>query len=397
MIVRWFNVFLLLYLLGVAAAQTQLVPIPPPMCGDDLAKLKTELKIEKYPEYLEREAAIGGEELIPILRGLSVPGQPEWTIPGAAQTALARLGDQTSLHQFEQEIQSGHTVILGMDKLAEVHNEASLTILMNYLIANKLNWRGRVIWMGDTGDDPMNHALKGIIAMVDDPPSAQSLFTDPAHLDPWETWWKTTKPPHVSLFSETMPDAKSRCLVRLGEWGFREAPRELYLSLGKDSIPALRSLTHVGNPVLGDKESPTSPVGTVRGNAQATLAKAGDREELLKIVNELDELNFKDAVEKLGYIANQDAFEALVNALSLKTFLPNSDNSRVVIAPDGVKTNYRIYEGQLLRKEVLKALSLLAVNPPLPQDAPSTDANLETWRRWWKTNREKDVLRKVPF
>ena len=393
---RCINVFFLLYLVDVGSAQTQLVPILAPMCGDDLAKLKTELKTEKYPEYLEREAAIGGAELIPILLGPSAPNQPSYTIPGAAQIALARLGDQTSLHQLDQEIQSRKTVIQGISKLAEVRSEASLTILMNYVLANKLNWR-RLILMGDTGDDPIVHALKGIIAMANDPPYTQPLLTDPARLDAWETWWKTTKPPHVSLFSETMPDTKSRCLVRLGERGFREAPRELYLTLGRDSIPALRSLTHVGNPVLGDKESPTSPVGTVRGNAQVTLAKAGDREELLKIINELDSLNLKDAVEKLGYIADKDAFEALINALSLKTFLPNSDNSRVVIGPDGVTTYYRIYEGQSLGKEVLKALSLLAVDPPLPPDAPVTDANFETWRKWWQANREKDVLRKVQF
>jgi hypothetical protein len=167
--------------------------------------------------------------------------------------------------------------------------------------------------------------------------------------------------------------------------------------LGSPSVPVLHALTQVGNPALGDKEWPTSPIGTVRGNAQATLAKAGDDEEFLKIVNELDGLNYKDAVEKLGYVGSKEAFESLLNALSLKTFLPTVEQGRVIIGPDGVKTDYRTYEGQLLRKEVLKVLSLLAVNPPLPPDASVADANIQIWKTWWHTNQDKDSLRKVPF
>jgi hypothetical protein len=41
-----------------------------------------------------RLAAIGGDALIPALRRISKPGMPENDLPGAAQTSLARLGDE---------------------------------------------------------------------------------------------------------------------------------------------------------------------------------------------------------------------------------------------------------------------------------------------------------------
>jgi hypothetical protein len=210
--------------------------------------------------------------------------------------------------------------------------------------------------------------------MVDDPPHIQGFFTDPDHLSKEDTWWKSTKPPWVTSVAESMPDPKSRCLERLGEWGFVEAPRELFLLLGKDSVPALQKLARVGNPRLGDKDWPTPPAGSVRGNAQTILAKPGDQEQFDRIVKELDESAiYRDAIEKLHYVSSRESFEVLLHSLGLNTF-PKDRYS----APD--KTLH--YFGEKLQKGLMTALSEMVVNPPLSPDAPATDANIQKWREW---------------
>jgi len=52
---------LLLLVFAASATQAQLKWIPVPSCGDDVTKLGNDLKTETKPEFVLRDAAIGGE------------------------------------------------------------------------------------------------------------------------------------------------------------------------------------------------------------------------------------------------------------------------------------------------------------------------------------------------
>jgi hypothetical protein len=304
--------------------------------------------------------------------------------------ALARLGDERSLTELDQEIKSTNTASLleAIRKISMVRNDGALTMLMQYLIRNKTNFH-RVKIEGDAGEDPMIPVLKGLIAIVDDPPYTRPFFTDPDNLSEWEKWWKATKAPWIISISSTLPGGKSRCLVRLAESGFADAPRELFLLLGKESIPALQRLAKAGNPILGDKEWPTSPAGSVRGDAQTILAKAGDQEQFERIAKQLDEPGtYRDAIDKFQYIASQESFGILLHSLSLSSFPKDR-----YYAPD----NTLHYLGEKLQKDVMVALSEMVVTPPLASNAPATGTNIQIWKEWWQANKSKDVLKKVPF
>jgi hypothetical protein len=119
-----------------------------------------------------------------------------------------------------------------------------------------------------------------------------------------------------------------------------------------------------------------------------TLAKAGDQKQFPEIVKELNDLGYDDAIAKLRYIANAQAFDALLRSLNLAAFPKYR-----YYAED--KTLH--YVGEKLQKSLMSALSEMVVNPPLPPDAPANDANIKTWNSWWEANKAKDILQKVPF
>src|ERR1051325_2542271 len=137
----------------------QLKYIAYPACGDNPAGLLPILKssaANDKPQLVLRTSAIGGESLIPVLKTLSKPRQPAITVAGAAQVALARLGDPQSLTEMREEIQGKTSImtIQGMQKLAMVRSDASLSIMMEYLIQNKVQAK-RVLDEGDVIEDPL--------------------------------------------------------------------------------------------------------------------------------------------------------------------------------------------------------------------------------------------------
>jgi hypothetical protein len=376
------GLFLSLFLPTTPALCAQVAWIPVPACGDDLTTLGDQLKIEKVPKYVLRAAAVGGSAFIPVLRTLSSPGEPNSTVPGAAQVALARLHDQQSFKELEEEINGKPgSAILAIGKLEGIRSDAAVSILMDYVIRNKQNPK-RGLDHGDVVEDPMLKALAGLIGMLSAPPYSQP-FTDKAHLDGWEKWWKATRLPLLTPLYEGMPDEQSRCLARLTEWGFPDAVVALYLHSGQGSVAALQTLAR-----LGGGGPANSPFLFVSKAAQVTLAKAGDEEQFSEVVKELDDLGYEDAITKLRYIANGQAFDALLRSLNLVAFPKYR-----YYAED--KTLH--YTGEQLQKSVMAALSEMVVNPPLPADAPANDANIKAWNSWWEANKARDVLRKVPF
>jgi hypothetical protein len=81
------GLFLSLFLVATPALPAQVTWIPVPACGEDLTTLGDQLKVEEDPKYVLRAAAVGGTALIPILRTLSRPEEPDFTVSGAAQVA----------------------------------------------------------------------------------------------------------------------------------------------------------------------------------------------------------------------------------------------------------------------------------------------------------------------
>ena len=385
------NRLVLLFLIfasGLGVAQT--IALTAPSCGDDLSALNAELTT---PEFVLRAAVIGQDRISPSLRSLALPGKTSESIREAAEIALAVLGDESSLKHLREQMNNPKTVLTTIGKVSQVRTDKGLSILVDYLISNRDNPHRTIIY-GDTGQDPMVQVLLAIIAMTDSPPYTQPL-TDKLHLQEWEKWWTTTTPPRVVVTSLPMPDSDSKCLARLGDFGFQDAPLALFHHLNGASVPALRSLTRVGNPIIGDKAVPTSPLGTVRGNAQAILAKLDDRAELDRIVKELDDpSSYGDAIEKLQYIANQAAFEALLKSLSLGTFMSDSP-LRGYRSSDN--RSYVAVMGEQLRAKVVAALSQMVKSPPLSPDAEPSEGNIKTWTEWWSANKSKDVLKTVPF
>jgi hypothetical protein len=369
----------------------QLKYIAYPACGDNPAVLSQILKssaANDKPQLVLRTSAIGGESLIPILKTLSKPRQPAFTVAGAAQVALARLGDAQSLTEMREEIQGKTSMMTmqGMQKLAMVRSDASLSIMMEYLIQNKVQAK-RVLDEGDTIEDPLLPALQGIISMLEDPPyqRADVGLDDPSHLDSWQKWWDNTKSPRITPIYESLTDSKARCLARLAEWGDADSVTDFYLYSGTAGLPVLKRLAN-----LGDKSIETSWLNTVRGKAQTILAKENDHKQFEEIVSELNGSLYADAIKKLQYIGGKNAVEALIHALSLSNFM-NSDYWKTR------DENYIAAEGQKLKVLDLAVLSLMIENPPLPASAEPSSANIQKWQQWWEKNKETARFKTMPL
>lgn len=362
------------------AISAQLRYVPLPTCGDSTESLKQMLVSTKDPDVVTRIAAVAGESVSPELKTLSRPEQPSFTVSGAAQVALARLGDQASIEALKKELQSNaktHSVSIfeTIVKLGEARNDATVSILAEYLIQNMHDSRRKFDY-GDVGDDPIARAIQQLILMLDDPPfnGIESPEYE-SQLDVWKKWWENTKAPRVTPVYEGLSDPQSRCLARYAEWGYADEVYKLYTRLGKNSIPILRRLTKIG-----DKSWPTSRPNTVRGNAQIFLAKEGDQEQFKGIVRDLDDTLYPDAILKLRYIGGRESFEALLQALSLASFMRS----------DYWKTrdeNFIRTEERKMQKLVLTALPAMVRNPPLPATAEPVPENIQKWQEWWKKNK----------
>ncbi len=387
---RTVSLFMLAFALGKeTCAQRQFIRLP--VCGDDPSVIKQQLKSTSFPQFVTRAAAVGGETLVPTLRELSKPGEPFFTVGGAVQVSLARLGDAQSLEEIKQEFQvSAKThkpeIFETIAKLGAVRNETSVTTLIGYLIQNRDNPKRKFDY-GDTGDDPLARAIEQLTSMLEDPPFKGAYPPSPNYelqLDEWQSWWQSTKPPHVTSIYMEVSDTKARCLARLAEWGDADSVFELYQYSGKSILPVLERFAR-----LGDKTWETSPTKTVRGNAQTILAKEGDRTQLEKIIRELDDLSYADGISKLQFIGGYQSFEALLSALSLRTFM-RSERWR------HYDRAYMKDDERKLQTSLMAVLSSMVKNPPLPADAESTPENIRTWNEWWEKNKPAPQFMQSP-
>jgi hypothetical protein len=328
-----------------------------------------------------RLAAIGGKALIPALRLISEPGMSEYDLPGAAQTTLARLGDQDALEQLEKELNGTKYGGWAADKLLRVGNDKAIAILMSFLVAH-LTDDSLNVNMGDYSSD-VRYRIIGVLA-----PSLQNPPSEPngnitVTLEKWAAWWEQNKGKPLTLaISGDLQDPYLQCLARKFEWGFPEAILDLGAAGDSQAIPALRKLTQIG-----DKRLRLSGTNTVRGRAQTALAKLGDPDEFRAIVDELESPGCFDAVVKMQYIGGRKAVEALIESLKGANFLSEYPDYK----NDGLNAP-RLKLGH--DQAITNTLAKMVVSPAAITAKPGSK---KLWLNWWAKNGETAQLIKQTY
>lgn len=353
--------------------------------GDQFAQFRLDDPNHSVPgpdrNVIYRLAAIGGDSLIPALRNISKPEMPENDTPGAAQTSLARLGDAETVHQLEQEMNSASHRGWATAKLLRAANDKSVAILMKFFRAH-LNDNSLYVNMGDYGSDVRYAIISGLALSVENPPTEPSGIPTES-FDKWASWWEQNEGKPLTLaISSDLQDPYLRCLARKVEWGFPEAILDLGAAGNSQAIPALRRLTR-----MGDQRLRVSGINTVRGRAQAALAKLGDLEEFKAIADELESPGCFDAVIKMKYVDGRKAVEALIESLKGANFLsayPDYKN-------DGRNApRKRLGHDQAITNTLAK----MAVAPPGIAGKP---ASKRMWLMWWAKNGETAETIQQPY
>jgi hypothetical protein len=330
------------------------------------------------PDVIYRSAAIGGKALIPVLRRIAKPGMAANTVPGAAQVSLAKLGDGQSLDQIEQELESGKAYGFPAQKLGRVGGEKVVEFLLKYFFAHDSD-PSRFQTHGDYGSDSMRGVVEALASIVRNPPTIGPGGPISGDSEQWAAWWERNKTnPLAFSLSHDLQSPYLQCLGRKVEWGFPKAILDLGTAGDQNAMPALRTLTR-----LGDQRSRASSIDTIRGLAQAALAKLGDAEEFKAIVSELESPGSVDAVLKLQYIGGQRAAEAMLESLKGTNFLSDFPDWKY----DGKNAPGIIFDHD---EGIENTLVNMVVSPP---DTTGEQRNKYKWLAWWAKN--KDTARFV--
>jgi hypothetical protein len=136
--------------------------------------------------------------------------------------------------------------------------------------------------------------------------------------------------------------------------------------------PPLKPLTQ-----LGDQRVRASGIETIRGRAQAALAKLGDAEEFQAIVRELESPGSLDAVLKMQYIGGRRAAEAMLESLNGAKFLDDYPDWKY----DGKNAPGIVFDHD---EAIENALIKMVVSPP---DTTGEQRNKGKWLAWWAQNK----------
>jgi hypothetical protein len=106
-----------------------------------------------------RAAAIAGAELTPLLRRLSMPDMEAYSVPGAAQVSLAKIGDEVSLDEIKRELNNlrGDSI----RKLQLVGTREAISTLM-ILLEEHISDRSLSRKFGDYTTDPRDDIVRGL-------------------------------------------------------------------------------------------------------------------------------------------------------------------------------------------------------------------------------------------
>ncbi|HXA00127.1 MAG TPA: hypothetical protein VN025_20385 [Candidatus Dormibacteraeota bacterium] len=321
-----------------------------------------------------RSAAIGGRDLIPILRRVSRPGFSPEEVPGAAQVSLSKFGVRRSLTELKQELDGklGTGPWWAPRKLARVGNDVAFGLLLTHLEVKSRD-ASRYVIHSDYGEDPLLEVVYSLSAfdLLLDAPTHERYSE--AAIQIWVDWWNTarTKQNFLAISERPFADSRLQCLARKISWGYPYAILDLADSGDKRVGPLLTDLLRVG-----DKSEAVGSFDTVRGLAQTGLAILGDRQQFDLIVHELDTLQYKDATRKLVAIGGEHAVSTLILGFDSPTFLADR--------PD--YTGDKEHIGGIINdrdRAIAYALTLLVVTPP---DNSGDSASKATWTAWWSTH-----------
>lgn len=324
------------------------------------------------PAIIYRAAAVGGKALIPTLRRIAKPGMAPDTVPGAAQVSLAKLGDRASLDQIEQELEAGNGAGYPAQKLGRVGSLEVVHVLLKYFFAHASD-PFRYHDYGDYGSDSMMGVVEPLASFVRNPPTVGPGGSVSSDSKEWAVWWEQSKAnPLAFSLSRDLRNPYVQCLARKVEWGFPEAILDLGTAGDQSVMPALRTLMQ-----FGDQRSRAPGINTIRGRAQAALAKLGDEEEFKAIVGELESPGSTDAVLKLQYIGGRKAAEAMLESLKGTNFLSDFPDWKY----DGKNAPGVIFDHD---EAIENALVKMVVSPP---DTTGEQKNKEKWLAWWAKNK----------
>jgi hypothetical protein len=321
----------------------------------------------KDPNVILRSTAIAGPAVISVLRRISKPRMPLDTVPGAAQVSLAKLDDEKSIVELNEELNGKNTdrdPRLAIPKLLFVDNGKSIAILLKFL-----NAYPDPIIVGYEVDNPYDLRRLLIVALTDMVEYAddRAYGKHPRSTEEWEDSWKHGKatPIPLSLGIDSQ-NPYLECLCRKIEFGFPMAMIDLAATGDPRVVPILLKLQTIGYRNEGYAGSRAPYVWVRHDYVETSLAKWGDAEEFAILEHAL-QVN-QTSILKLQVIGGKKAVAALLES--------------------NTNPNYGMYNQALF-----KSLSEMVEDPPLPGNADPTIENLRKWRDWWARN--KDTARFV--
>lgn len=335
-----------------------------------------------------RTAAITGNQVKPELKKLlntDVRDMPcngymgEWgAIISSREVitfALAKLGDEDALQEFKNRLNQPANDFRKRDEviktLGKVGNDQALAILMDFFAAH-YNDGTLVQHHGDYYNDERHQFLAALGSissrreMPGLPVSGNTMTEISQELAAWWEQWrnKLPSPPYVGV-----SDPYLQCLARKVDWGFRDAILDIGEYDGKDAEKLLHKF-----PDGGDLSS----------NRNIALAKLRNRSAFLKLVSNLRSGSGQrlstGAPELFRYIGGRDAVDALVNSLDIR---PEADKDYPIKGYSFSEADYDKYH-----QAMMKALSAMVKNPPLPATTPPTHENIRKWQEWWIKNKD---------
>ena len=341
----------------------------------DVSTVSTALAKTSEPAVVFDIAARYGQSVVPALHRLSKPNRPLESPEGAAQAALAKLGDKGALEELMQELEGTQVrekrpAIL---KLGFAGTSETISILVSFLLTDNCR---HCLDLGDASYDPRVFVHETLTAVLPNPPIEGRAFGD-QYLPAWEAWWQNNKG-HVTLTEphRKLSDPNLRCLAVRAEWHDPEAVALFAEAGGPSAISVLQDLVHLGyKDELGSFNS-------VRGAARTALAMLGDSSEFDAIVQQLKSWDYVDALLKLRYVGTKHAVDAITMNIGEIAYI----TSNRIVPYD--------YDAQVRRhrNEFLSTLAQMAPGSPLTQKDLYTDHDVELWKDWWAKNKNKAEL-----
>jgi hypothetical protein len=348
----------------------------------DIPALTEQIYEAKDPNVVFRAAAIGGAALIPALRQIARPGKSAETVAGAAQVSLAKLGDPHAMAELDEDLHVNGNADYAryvrfdaaIDKLLLVDNEWAISILMDFLVAN----RDRPLMIYSVTDAPeyderyeMIKALGDIVVNAPLKGNGQYKGT----LEDWVDWWTRDKAKPITLsVSSNFQDSYMQCLGRKVEWGFSMALLDLAGTGDRRVVPIVKKIAGMGYPYTGYVGTKAPYIWLRHDYVELALAELGDAKQFEFLAHHVSPYAYAPGMVQLQIVGGKKAVQALIDSASS-------------INPPA----YGAYTGPLL-----STLAKMVENPPLPVDAAPTPENIQKWKDWWAKNKDTARFVKMP-